>query len=123
MSSIVNMHNRLHSPTVCGLLFISMLSPFDSLTHLFLQQLFEGLLGLLFCVPLVSFLLKFRPFFLWDFNTERREDIIELKQRWATFGNQASCSMRLLRKDFRCTLPFLFLLHFAFYFICCHSLI
>ncbi len=47
-----------------------MLTPFDSLAHLLLQQLFEGLLGLLFRVPLVSFLLKFWPFFLRDFNAE-----------------------------------------------------
>lgn len=42
-------------------------------THLFLQQLLEGLLGFLFCVPLVRFLHRFRPFF--DFNTENKLNI------------------------------------------------
>lgn len=76
MSSKVNMHYRLtqktqtlHSPTACALSFIYMLTPFD-LTNLLLQQLFEGLLSLLFCVPFVGFLLKFWPFFFCDFNTE-----------------------------------------------------
>ncbi len=30
------------------------------------------------------------------------------KVRWATFGNQASCSMRLIRKQLGCILPSLF---------------
>lgn len=49
---------------------IYILAPLDRLTHLLLQQLFEGLLGLLLCVPFVDFLLKFWPFFFWGFDTE-----------------------------------------------------
>ncbi len=37
-------------------------------------------------------------------------------------GNQASCSMRLLRKQLHCTFPSLFLLWLAFYFVCYCSL-
>ncbi len=36
-------------------------------------------------------------------------------------GTQSSCSMKLL-KQLCCTLPSLFLLWLAFYFVCCHSL-
>ena len=53
-----------------SLKFIGRLNPLVPRSHLLLQQLFEGLLGLFFCVPFVSFLLKFWPFFLWDFHTE-----------------------------------------------------
>lgn len=50
--------------------FIYILAPLDRPTHLLLQQLFEGLLGLLLCVPFVGFLLKFWPFLFGGFDTE-----------------------------------------------------
>ncbi len=43
------------------------------------------------------------------------------KAESVTFGIQASCSMRLLGKQFCWTLPSLFLLLLALYFICCHT--
>ncbi len=45
-----------------------------------------------------------------------------LKLRYATSEYQASPSMRLIRKQLRCTFPFLFLLWSVLYFICCRSL-
>ncbi len=44
-----------------------------------------------------------------------------LKLQSAKSGNQVSCCMRLLRKQLGCTLPSLFLLRLAFYFVCCCS--
>lgn len=82
MSSQVNMHSQLtqttvclHSPTARNLLLIYMLTPVDRLTHLLLQQLLEGLLCLLFCVPFVRFLLKFWTLFLWNLHTEEQRKI------------------------------------------------
>lgn len=49
--------------------FYSILPPLDRATHLLLQELLKGLLGLFLCVPLVGFLLKFWPFLLWGFDT------------------------------------------------------
>ncbi len=46
-----------------------------------------------------------------------------LKLGQVAFRNQASCSMRLLRKRLCCTLPSLFLLWLTFYFICRCSLL
>lgn len=48
----------------------------DRLTHLLLQQLFEGLLGLLLCAPFVDFLLKFWPFLFWGFDTKDKTNMI-----------------------------------------------
>ncbi len=48
--------------------------------------------------------------------------IMAFKAVVASCGNQASCSMRLQRKQSRCSLSFLFLLRLVFYFICCRSL-
>ncbi len=47
---------------------------------------------------------------------------INLKLGQATSRNQASCSMRLLRKHLLCTLPSLFLLRPTFYFVVVFSL-
>ncbi len=45
-----------------------------------------------------------------------------LKLGFTNSGDQASCSMRLLRKQLCCSLPSLFLLELAFYFVSCRSL-
>ncbi len=60
---------------------------------------------------------RFGLMYLWQMT-----DSILLKLRSAIPGNQASCSMRLLRKQLRRTLPILFLLRLAFYLVCCQSL-